>query len=127
MRRSLLAAIAPTAAVVALGLATASSMPLVAPSVGAGTAAVSACDTDGFTLRHTVDTSGRLTVVTVGSMAAACAGGTLRLTATNGTTSVGEGTAPLPTSGFSGSATVTLSPQPQSSAVTAIYLVVEGP
>lgn len=127
MRRLLLAATAPTVAVLALSLATASSMPLAAPSVGAGTAAVSACDTDGFTLRHTVDTSGRLTIVTVGSMASTCAGGTLRLTATNGTTSVGAGTASLPSSGFTGSAAVTLSPQPLSSAVTAIYLAVEGP
>jgi hypothetical protein len=127
MRRSLLPAIAPITAAVALSLATASSMPLAAPSVGAGTAAVSACDTDGFSLRHTVDTSGRLTVVTVGSMAAACAGGTLRLTAANGTASIGAGTASLPSSGFTGSAAVTLSPQPASSAVTAIYLVVEGP
>lgn len=127
MRRSLLAAIAPTAAVIALSLAVASSMPLAVPFVGAGTAAVSACDTDGFTLRHTVDTSGRLTVVTVGSMAAACAGGTIRLTATNGTTSIGAGTASLPSSGFTGSATVTLSPQPLSAAVTAIYLAVDGP
>ncbi len=127
MRRSLLASVAPIAMLAAIAMAAASAMPLVAPPLGAGTATVSACDTDGFTLRHTVDTSGRLTVVTVGSMAAACAGGTLRLTVTNGATSVGEGTVALPLAGFTGSATVTLSPQPLSSAVTAAYVVVEGP
>jgi len=127
MRRSLLAAIAPIAILAALGVAAASAMPLVTPPLGAGTGTVSACDTDGFTYRHTVDTAGRLTVVTVGSMAAACAGGTLRLTVTTGATSVGEGTAALPSAGFTGSAAVTLSPQPLSSAVTAVYVVVEGP
>lgn len=127
MRRSLLASVAPIAILASVGMAAASAMPLSAPPLGAGTAVVNACDTDGFSLRHTVDTSGRLTVVTVGSMAAACAGGTLRLTVTSGTTSVGAGTVSLPSSGFTGSATVTLSPQPPSSAVTAVHLVVEGP
>ena len=127
MRRSLLAAIAPVAILAAVGVAAASAVPVVTPPLGAGTAAVSACDTDGFTYRHAVDTSGRLTVVTVGSMAAPCAGGTLRLTVTNGATSVGAGTAALPSVGFTGSATVTLSPQPLSNAVTALYVVVEGP
>jgi hypothetical protein len=127
MRRSFLAAVAPIAALAALGVAVASAMPVVAPPLGAGTAAVSACDADGFTYRHTIDTSGRLTVVTVGSMAAPCAGGTLRLTVTNGSTSVGAGTAALPSAGFTGSATVMLSPQPLSNAVTALYAVVEGP
>jgi len=127
MRRSLLTAVASIATVAAIGVAVASAMPVVAQPIGAGTATVAACDTDGLTYRHAVDTSGRLTGVTVGSMAAACAGGTLRLTVTNGATSVGEGTASLPPSGFTGSASVTLSPQPLSSAVTALYVVVEGP
>jgi hypothetical protein len=127
MRRSLLAAVAPIAILTGLGMAAASAMPLTAPSLGAGTAVVSACDSDGFTLRHTVDTAGRLTAVTVGSMSPACAGGMLRLTVTSGSTSVGEGTASLPSAGFTGSAAVTLSPQPLSSAVTAVYVAVEGP
>ncbi|MEX0625372.1 MAG: hypothetical protein WD402_02380 [Chloroflexota bacterium] len=121
-----MAAIAPIAIVAAVGVGAASAMPLVASTIGAGTAAVSACDTDGLTFHHTVDTSGRLTVVTVGSMAAACAGGTLRLTVTNGATSAGEGTVALPSAGFTGSAAVTLGPQPLSTAVTAVYIVVEG-
>jgi hypothetical protein len=125
--RALVAAVAAVAAVGAFELAAAASLPTTAATLGAGTAAVSACDTDGFTFRHTIDTSGRITTVTVGSMAAGCAGGTLRVTLTDGTTSVGEGSAALPSVGFSGSAAVTMSPTPLSSTVTAVHAVVEGP
>jgi len=65
--------------------------------------------------------------VTVGSIALACAGGTLRLTLTNGTTGVGSGSASLPASGFSGSAAITVSPSPASNQVTAAYTAIEGP
>jgi hypothetical protein len=88
---------------------------------------VTACDTDGFTFRHTLDTTGHVTSVTIGSIAAGCAGGTLRLTLTNGATSVGSGAVALPSSGFSGSATVTISPTPLGSSVTARYSAVDGP
>ena len=127
LARALVGAVAAVAAVGAFELAAAASLPATAATLGAGTAAVSACDTDGFTFRHTIDTSGRITTVTIGSMAAGCAGGTLRVTVTNGTTSVGEGTAALPAVGFSGSAAVTMSPAPSSSTVTAVHAVVEGP
>jgi len=120
-------AVALLAVVAALELAAAATMPTSVPPLGGGTADVSACDTDGFTFRHTIDTSGRITSVTVDAMAAPCAGGTLRLTLTNGTTSVGSGSASLPSVGFSGSATVSVSPTPPSSGVTAVYAVVEGP
>ncbi|MGH2462976.1 MAG: hypothetical protein ACRDFZ_05035 [Candidatus Limnocylindria bacterium] len=120
-------AVALLAVVAALELAAAATMATSAPPLGAGTADVSACDTDGFTFRHTIDTSGRITSVMVGAMAPQCAGGTIRLTLTNGTTSVGSGSASLPAVGFSGSATVSISPTPLSSAVTAVYAVVEGP
>jgi hypothetical protein len=49
------------------------------------------------------------------------------LTLANGTTSVGSGAANLPSSGFTGSATVTISPTPLSTNVTATHAVVEGP
>jgi len=120
-------AVALLAVVAVLELAAAASMPTSAPPLGGGTADVSACDTGGFTFLHTIDTSGRITSVTVDAIAAPCAGGTLRLTLTNGTTSVGSGTASLPSVGFSGSATVSVSPTPLSSEVTAVYAVVEGP
>jgi hypothetical protein len=115
------------AAVAALGVAAASSLPTTAAPLASGTAVVSACDTDGFALRTTIDTNGRITTVAVTSMAAPCAGGTLRVTLANGTTSVGEGAAALPSVGFGGTVNVAISPSPLSSTVTAIHLVVEGP
>jgi len=120
-------AIGVTASLVCLQIAVAASLPTTASKLGGGTAAVSSCDADGFTFHHTIDSTGTITAVTVTSIAAACAGGTLRLTLANGTTSVGSGTTSLPSSGFSGSATVTVSPTPSSSSVTAVYAVVEGP
>lgn len=114
-------------AVGALELAFAAALPIPAAPLAGGTAAVNACDTDGFTFRYAVDTSERITSVTVGAMAATCAGGTLRVTLANGATSVGSGTAALPSVGFTGSATVSMSPAPLSSGVTAVYAVVEGP
>jgi hypothetical protein len=119
--------LAVAASLVCLQIAVAATLPTTASKLGGGTATVSACDADGFTFRHTVNTSGAITNVTVSSIAGACAGGTLRLTLANGTTSVGSGTASLPSSGFSGSVAVTVSPTPSSSAVTAVYAVVEGP
>jgi hypothetical protein len=120
-------AFAATIAVAAASIAFAASIPTRAQTLGGGTAAVSACDSDGLTYRYAVDTSGKITTVTVGSIALACAGGTLRLTLTNGTTSVGSGSSALPSSGFSGSASVTLSPAPASNVVTASYAAIEGP
>jgi hypothetical protein len=115
------------ASLVCLQIAVAASLPTTATKLGGGTAAVSSCDADGFTYHHTVDTSGNITAVNVSSIANACAGGTLQLTLASGTTSVGSGTVSLPSSGFSGSVAVAVSPTPSSSAVTAVYVVVEGP
>jgi hypothetical protein len=111
------------------GLQTASAAGLTATAgrLGAGTAAVAACDSDGFAFHHVVDTAGRIGTVTTVGIHASCAGGTLRLTLANGATSVGSGSASLPSSGFSGWADVTISPQPLSTGVTAVYAVVEGP
>jgi hypothetical protein len=120
-------AVAAIATSLVAGIAFAASIPTTGATVGAGTSAVSACDPDGFTYQYTVDTSGKITTVTVGSIAVACAGGTLRLTLANGTTSVGSGSASLPASGFSGLAAITVSPSPASNQVTAAYTAIEGP
>jgi hypothetical protein len=114
-------------ALAAAGIASAAAIPATVRSLGAGSAAVSPCDADGFTYSYTVNTSGNITSVTVAGIASACAGGTLRLTLTSGTTSVGSGSSALPSVGFTGSASVTLSPAPASSQVTAAYAAVEGP
>jgi hypothetical protein len=124
---ALIAAGTAMAVVAIFEVAAAAALPTTATTLGAGTGTVSACDTDGFTFHHTIDTSGRITSVTVGSMDAGCAGGTLRVTLTNGANSVGEGSVALPAVGFTGSAAVTMSPAPMSSVVTALHAVVEGP
>jgi hypothetical protein len=115
------------AALVVVTSAVAASLPVTSGRLGGGTATVNRCDGDGFTFLPTLDTSGSVTSVSVTSIASTCAGGTLRLTLVNGTTSVGSGTSSLPSSGFSGTATVTVSPTPLSTNVTGIKAVVEGP
>jgi hypothetical protein len=127
MRTAAMLGIGAVLALVLLTGAVAASMSVTSSRLGGGTAAVNRCDTNGFTFLPTLDTSGRVTTVTVASIAATCAGGTLRLTIANGTTSVGSGTSNLPSSGFTGSATVTISPTPLSTNVTATHAVVEGP
>ncbi len=96
------------------------------PSAG-GTSTIASCDADGFTFKPTLDGSQRITSVTISGIATPCAGGLLRLTLVNGSTSVGSGTATLPSSGFTGFASVTIAALPASSSVTAVYSAVEGP
>ena len=95
--------------------------------IGGGLASVTACDSNGFSFTPALDATGHVTSVTVGSIAGACAGGTLRVTLVNGTASVGAGSASLPSSGFTGSAAVSMSPTPVSDQVTGVYAVIEGP
>jgi hypothetical protein len=111
----------------ALVVAWASSLAVSSGKLGAGNAAVSACDSDGFTFTYTIDSSGHIVTTTVGGIAVGCAGGRLRVTLTASGANVGEGSVTLPSSGFSGSAAVSISPAPQSSLVTATYAGVEGP
>ena len=106
--------------------ALAASLAATAARVGAGTGAVTACDGDGFVFHHVIDTSGRITTVSVVGIHASCAGGRLRLTLTSGTTSVGAGSAVLPSSGFGGTIDVSISPQPLSSGVSAVHASLEG-
>jgi hypothetical protein len=107
--------------------ASAASLSVNAGTASGGSAVVSACDPNGFTYVYALDTTGRVTDVTVSSISAGCAGGTLRVALTNGSASIGQGSTVLPSSGFSGSANVGVSPTPQSNQVTAVYAVIEGP
>jgi hypothetical protein len=110
-----------------LQIAMATGLATSATGVGSGTGVVSPCDGDGFVFGHTIDSSGRIATVTTSGIHATCAGGTLRLTLVNGSSSVGSGSVTLPSSGFTGSADVAINPQPLSTAVTAVYASVEGP
>ncbi len=110
-----------------LQVGVAAGLTTTAAGLGAGSSAVAACDGDGFTFQAVVDTSGRITTVTTSGIHGACAGGTLRVTLVNGTASVGAGSVALPSVAFSGSADVSISPQPLSSGVTAVHAAIEGP
>jgi hypothetical protein len=112
-----------------LGLqsAMAASLSNTAGPLSGRTVSVTECDADGIAFRYVQDTAGRVTGVTVSSIDGSCAGATLRLTLVNGSANIGSGTASLPASGFTGSASVSMAPTPASNVVTAAYLVVEGP
>jgi hypothetical protein len=108
------------------GVASAAAIPTTARTLGGGTASVGSCDGNGFAFAATIDTSERITAVTVSGIDTSCAGAVLRVTLASGTTSVGSGSVTLPSSGFSGSATVTISPTPVSTGVDRIFAVAEG-
>jgi hypothetical protein len=105
----------------------AANLPVSPRPASGGAATVDACDPNGFTFHYALDSTGRITDVTVSAISAGCAGGTLRLTLTNGATSIGQGSTVLPSSGFGGSASVGVSPTPQSDQVTAVHAAIEGP
>lgn len=113
--------------VAAAGAASASALPLSAGSLDAGSATVASCDSSGVDFRYAVDAAGSVTSVTVANIDAACQGGTLRVTLTNGGADVGTGSIQLPSSGWTGSYAVSISPTPLSTAVTATYAAIEGP
>lgn len=109
------------------GAGAASSLPLSSSSLGAGTANVTSCDGSGVEFRYTLDGAGSVTSVTVANIDAACQGATLRVTLTNAGADVGAGSMQLPTSGWTGTYAVSISPTPLSNAVTATYAAIEGP
>jgi hypothetical protein len=127
MRRRALLPLILLAIVGSLQMAAASSLPTTSARLGAGTAAVTACDGDGFTFKLTVNGIGRVSNVNVTGVNAACAGGTLKVTLVNDSANVGAGAASLPSSGFTGTVDVAISPQPLSDGVTAVVSAVEGP
>ncbi|MEA2549054.1 MAG: hypothetical protein QOE42_1652 [Chloroflexota bacterium] len=112
----------------ALIVASAASLVPTSRRLGAGTVTLAPCDANGFAYRYAIDTSGQIVNVTVDSIAAACAGGTLRVTLANSASAaIGSGAVALPSTSFSGTVTVALSPTPQSSLVASTYAAIEGP
>jgi hypothetical protein len=110
------------------GSAAGAATVLSSAPLGSGKATVSRCDSDGFKYTNTLDTSGNVTAVTVAGINLACAGGALSLTlASSGGTSLGAGSASLPSSGFSGSATVAVSPQPAVGSIAVYHAAIAGP
>lgn len=127
MWQRLTATLLVTAAALLLGSGAAAGLGITATRLGSGSANVSACGSSNFTFQYTIDVSELITSVDVGNIPLSCAGGRLRIALVNGVTSVGSGSVTLPTSGFAGSATVSLNPTPIASQVTAVFASVEGP
>ena len=93
-------------------------------AVGAGDAQIAACD-DGFTVSYTTE-GGTITAVTVGDIAAACTGGSLRLAVTDaGGASIAAG-GPQ-TLAATAEAAVTVSPQPLAEDAAAVSISIVGP
>lgn len=109
------------------GAASASSLPLSSGSLGAGIGNVASCDGSGVDFSYAVDAAGSVTFVTVRNIDPACQGGSLSVTLTASGANVGAGSLQLPTSGWTGTYTVPISPNPVSSAVTATYAAIDGP
>lgn len=109
-------------------VAYATSLPLSSGGLASGVSAVTSCDPDGVDFSYALDDAGRVTSVTVADVDVACAGGTLRVTLTNGGTDVGAGSALLPSTGpWAGAYAVSVIPTPLSSSLTATYAAIEGP
>jgi hypothetical protein len=101
-----------------------------APSLGAGSAAVGECDTDGFGVTHAT-AAGRVATVTVSGIAdPGCSGGALRVQLTSGGTAAGGGgPVTVAADGDTGddSVAVTISPQPLAHEVDGFSVSVVGP
>jgi hypothetical protein len=100
-------------------------------SVGAGEAAIPACDTTGVSVSYTT-TGGTVTTVTVGGLAdPGCEGGALSLTLTNtaGDSIASGGPQTIPTDGDTAdnSVNVSVSPNPAAENVAGYHVSIAGP
>ena len=131
LRRLHVATAAAIAAAVVVPAFAASLGGLSAGQLGAGDAVVSACDSDGFSVSYTTS-SGNVTAVNVSGIAdPGCEGGDLSVTLADASgAAVGSGgpqTVAADGDTTDNSMTVTLSPTPAASVVTAVHVVVAGP
>ncbi len=122
-RLAILVALAATGLITSVS-ASAATMPVVTAPVGNGSAAVTTCDSDGFTASGFTTSGGKVTGVTLTGIAPACAGGQLSVTLTQGSTSVATG-GPVTVSVTS--ATVGVTGSPDAWTVDGMHAVVVGP
>jgi hypothetical protein len=99
--------------------------------VGAGEAAIPACDTTGITVSYTTS-GGNVTAVTVGGLAdPGCEGGALSVTLTNaaGDSIATGGSQTIPTDGDNAdnALTVSVSPNPAAENVAGYHVSIVGP
>jgi hypothetical protein len=119
-------------AVLAASLASAAALGGVnGDRVGAGDAAIAACDANGFTVTYTT-VGGNVTAATVADIAdPGCEGGDLSVTVTNsaGDSIASGGPSSIPTDGDTSpnSLTVSVSPQPAAEQVAGVHVAVVGP
>jgi imidazole glycerol phosphate synthase subunit HisF len=106
--------------------AVAAGLSPTATSLGAGTAVLAACDTDGVALTYQLNSAAQLSSVTVASIASSCAGGTARVTLTDGSTVLTSGSAALPNSGFMGKVVVGMNSSVAPSGVKNTLVAIDG-
>jgi hypothetical protein len=111
--------------------ASAASLGGISGGVGAGNAAIPACDTTGVTVTYTTS-GGNVTTVTVGGLAdPGCEGGSLSLTLTNtaGDSIASGGPQTIPTDGDTAdnSVNVSVSPNPAAENVAGYHVSIAGP
>ena len=128
MRRRMLAVAAGLATFSVIGAFAATLGGLSSDQLGADATLVASCDTDGVGLDYTTvydatDDRYEVSSVTVTGIAAACAGQSLSVTISDGTTVLGQGTV-TPVAGTT--ATVAVSPNADAEAVTNAAVVITG-
>jgi hypothetical protein len=127
MNKRLVLGIAAGAAAFAAVAASAATLGgLTSTSLGAETTVVAACDTDGVTLDYTTALSGtdyKVTAISLGGVNAACANKAVKISLSDGTTSLGEVTG---TKNASTSQTFTLATPVSAKSVTAAAVVIAG-
>jgi hypothetical protein len=121
LRRWALALVAVAVAAPIYGYA--ASLGSASRALGANKASVSRCDSDGVTIIQNLSGS-NVASVTVGSIAAACATGTISVNLNNGSTNQ-TGTNTVPAGG--GSVTVTLASAIAATQAETIQLTISGP
>jgi hypothetical protein len=110
--------------------AAAASVNVSSDNFGAGDAAVSKCDEDGFTtVGFTTNESAQVTAVTIGDIADACLGGTMTVNLlSNSKAAVGAGSAIVVfTEETPNQLVVTISPTPATTDVKRVAMLVIGP
>ena len=128
-RKILISMVAATLA--SSAFASAASLGGISGSVGAGNAAIPACDTTGVSVSYTTS-GGNVTAVTVGGLAdPGCEGGDLALTLTNsaGDSIASGGPQAIPTDGDTADNSLTISMSPNAAAqnVAGYHVSIVGP
>ena len=117
----------PVLGVAAAVSAAAATLGTTGGALQSGSAALAACQTNGFTFTHTVS-GGNVTSVNVGGIASACQNANLTVNLTNASgTSIGSGTAAVPAGCSNCSVAVPVSPQPAATSVVADAIALVGP